>query len=230
MPRRSSLQSLDPIRQQLGRVRRRHNLHETQRGLYLVVGTLGMASTAVVLLALWGSAWGFAAGGAATILGALVFQYGLGLAPCPLCLEQRIPYYVAIPLAVVVAIAALRGAPRPLVQAGLGLIALAMLFGAGLALYHAGIEWKWWPGPQDCSGPLTPLGSRGLLEQLQSVNVVRCDEAPWRFERGLGWRFEHRPGAWSPFYLWWWVDGRVVLLPAPPSGSTPPVPPPPPPG
>lgn len=65
MPRRSSLQSLDPIRQQLGRVRRRHNLHETQRGLYLVVGTLGMASTAVVLLALWGSAWGFAAGGAA---------------------------------------------------------------------------------------------------------------------------------------------------------------------
>src|SRR5712691_9462624 len=122
-----------------------------------------------------------AAGGAATILGALVFQYGLGLAPCPLCLEQRIPYYVAIPLAIVVAIAALRGAPRPLVQAGLGLIALAMLFGAGLALYHAGIEWKWWPGPQDCSGPLTPLGSRGLLEQLQSVNVVRCDEAPWRF-------------------------------------------------
>ena len=122
-----------------------------------------------------------ALGGAATILGAMVFQYGFGIVPCPLCLEQRMVYYVAIPLAVVVAIAALRDAPRALVRAGLGLIALAMLFGAGLALYHAGVEWKWWPGPQDCSGPLTPLGSRGLLEQLQTVDIVRCDEAPWRF-------------------------------------------------
>src|SRR6266511_1170797 len=122
-----------------------------------------------------------ALGGAATILGAMVFQYGFGIVPCPLCLEQRMVYYVAIPLAVVVAIAALRDAPRALVRAGLGLIALAMLFGAGLALYHAGVEWKWWPGPQDCSGPLTPLGSRGLLEQLQDISIVRCDEAPWRF-------------------------------------------------
>jgi disulfide bond formation protein DsbB len=119
--------------------------------------------------------------GAATILGAWFFEYGLGLAPCPLCLQQRIPYYVAIPLAVLVAVAALRHAPRALIAGGLGVIALAMLAGAALGVYHAGIEWKWWQGPQDCSGPLVPLGSRGLLEQLQSVNIVRCDEAPWRF-------------------------------------------------
>ncbi|MFL5071774.1 MAG: disulfide bond formation protein B [Xanthobacteraceae bacterium] len=122
-----------------------------------------------------------AAGGAATIVGALFFQYGLGLPPCPLCLEQRIPYYVAIPLAVIIAVAAARGAPRPLVVAGLGVLALLFLFGAGLAAYHAGIEWKWWPGPQDCSGPLDPLGSRRLLEQLQDISIVRCDQAPWRF-------------------------------------------------
>jgi disulfide bond formation protein DsbB len=122
-----------------------------------------------------------AVGGAAAILGALFFQYGLGIAPCPLCLEQRIVYYVAIPLAAVVALAALYHAPRALVRAGLGLLALAMLFGAALALYHAGVEWKWWEGPRDCSGPLVPLSGKGLLEQLQSVNIVRCDEAPWRF-------------------------------------------------
>ena len=40
--------------------------------------------------------------GAATILGAWFFQYGLGLKPCPLCLEQRYAYYFAIPLAVLV--------------------------------------------------------------------------------------------------------------------------------
>ena len=46
-------------------MRRRHNLHEAQRGLYLVVSTLGVAVTLVVLLALWGSAGAFAAGSAA---------------------------------------------------------------------------------------------------------------------------------------------------------------------
>src|SRR5262249_49117486 len=111
-----------------------------------------------------------AVAGAATILGAWFFQYGLGLRPCPLCLEQRIPSYVAIRLAVIVAIAAARAAPRAaprwLVTGGLALIAAAMLIGVGLGVYHAGVEWKWWAGPQDCSGPLDPLGSPNLLKQL----------------------------------------------------------------
>src|SRR5262249_61631609 len=80
-----------------------------------------------------------AAAGAATILGALFFQYGLGVVPCPLCLDQRKVYYVAIPLAIVVAIAAWRHAPRPLVVTGLGVLALTFLFGAGLAACHAGV-------------------------------------------------------------------------------------------
>jgi len=131
------------------------------------------AATAALLIA---------AAGAATILGAYFFEYVLRLAPCPLCLEQRIPYYVAIPLALVVAIAALRGTPRPLVVGGLGLLAVAMLIGAGLGVFHAGVEWKFWEGPRDCSGPITNFGNAGsLLEQMQNTSVVRCDEAAWRF-------------------------------------------------
>jgi len=123
-----------------------------------------------------------AAGGVAAILGAWFFQYGLGLAPCPLCLEQRIPYYAAIPLALIVAAAARKGAPRAILAAGLGAIAIAMLTGAGIAVYHAGIEWHWWTGPRDCSGPLAPLGQvKDLLRELETINLVRCDEAPWRF-------------------------------------------------
>ena len=121
-----------------------------------------------------------AVAGAATILGAYFFQYVLGLAPCPLCLEQRIPYYVTIPVAVIVTIAAWRGAPRLLIAGGLGIVAGAMLIGTALAVYHAGVEWKWWAGPQDCSGPLNPLGG-DLMRQLQNISVVRCDEAAWRF-------------------------------------------------
>jgi disulfide bond formation protein DsbB len=123
-----------------------------------------------------------AAGGAATILGAYYFQYVMGLRPCPLCLDQRIAFYVSIPLAIVVAIAAGRGAPAGVSAAGLGVIALAMLFNSGLALFHAGVEWKWWPGPQECSGPLTDLTAGGdLLSSLTNLTIVRCDEAAWRF-------------------------------------------------
>jgi disulfide bond formation protein DsbB len=48
--------------------------------------------------------------------------------------------------------------------------------------YHAGVEWKWWAGPSDCSGPILDLGSAGnLLSRLDSVKVVRCDEVQWTF-------------------------------------------------
>jgi disulfide bond formation protein DsbB len=117
----------------------------------------------------------------ATILGALLLQYGAGLAPCPLCLDQRIAYYVTIPLAVIIAVASARGAPRSALVAGLAVVAVAMLANAALGAYHAGVEWKWWPGPQDCSGPMTGLGSASdLLHRLNSLHVVRCDEAAWR--------------------------------------------------
>ena len=119
--------------------------------------------------------------GAAVIAGAYFFQLVVGLAPCPLCLEQRIPYYVAIPLALIVAFAASREAPRPLVTGGLALLAAAMLIGAAIAVYHSGIEWKFWPGPQDCTGDITKFGGAGgLLAEMQETSIVRCDQA-YRF-------------------------------------------------
>lgn len=118
----------------------------------------------------------------ATLLGALFFQYVLKLPPCPLCLEQRLPYHVVIPLSLLVAIAALARAPRALITVGLIAIAIATLCGAALGAYHAGVEWRWWPGPTDCTGPLTDFSKNGsLLDQLKSARVVRCDEAAWRF-------------------------------------------------
>jgi disulfide bond formation protein DsbB len=123
-----------------------------------------------------------AVGGAATILGAWFFQYGLGLKPCPLCLEQRYAYYFAIPLAVMVLAGSSVGASRRVLLAALFVIAAGMLWNAGLATFHAGVEWKWWPGPTECSGELGGLGSTGdLLKQLESISLVRCDEAAWRF-------------------------------------------------
>ncbi len=87
----------------------------------------------------------------------------------------------AVPLAALVAVAALRKA-SPLVVGGFGLIALVILASAALAVYHAGVEWHWWAGPQECAGPIADFGSaQDLMKRLQTTRVVRCDEAPWRF-------------------------------------------------
>ena len=123
-----------------------------------------------------------AAVAALTIAGAWFFQLVLDIRPCPLCLEQRYAYYLAIPLAALVAFAASRGASRGLLAAGLAVLALALLANAVLGGYHAGVEWGFWQGPTDCSGPIVDFGNTGnLLDSLNKVKVIRCDEVLWRF-------------------------------------------------
>ena len=122
-----------------------------------------------------------ALGGAATLIGAWIFQYGFGYPPCPLCLEQRIPYYIGIPLAFVVALAAFRKAPRMIVAGGLVVLAGLMLWNVYMGVFHAGVEWKWWLGPAECTGTPEFGGAGGFLNRLQTINITRCDEAAWRF-------------------------------------------------
>jgi disulfide bond formation protein DsbB len=123
---------------------------------------------------------------------ALVSQYGFGLAPCELCLWQRWPYVVA-------GLAGGLGAVGPFSRyARLTLVAvagLAFLTGAGIAGYHAGVEYGWWAGLPGCSG--TTLSSGEITgDDLQAAlsgqdRVVPCDE-PAFVVAGLsmaGWNF-----------------------------------------
>lgn len=111
----------------------------------------------------------------AMILGAWGFEYIGGLLPCKLCYWQRYAYFAAIPLAALsVAVAATRGmaaARLPLILTG-----LALLAGMGIAGYHAGVEYKWWPGPDTCSGP--PV-TGDIFFQDTGPGLIRCDETPW---------------------------------------------------
>ncbi|MCA6115947.1 disulfide bond formation protein B [Bradyrhizobium sp. WSM 1738] len=128
------------------------------------------------------AALAIAATAAATLAGAWFFELVLDIRPCPLCLEQRYAYYLAVPLALVVAFAAARGAPRPVLLAGFAVLLLAALANVWLGGYHAGVEWQFWPGPTDCAGSVVDLGSAGtLLQRLDAEKVVRCDEVQWRF-------------------------------------------------
>jgi disulfide bond formation protein DsbB len=119
----------------------------------------------------------------ATIGGAWIFE-ALGYAPCELCLKQRIPYYSAIPLAVVTAFAARQGGRR-LARAGFVLTFLLFLAGAGLAVYHSGVELKIFPGPTECTGASTRASSfDDFRSRLEKLKVPRCD-APNLFVLGL---------------------------------------------
>lgn len=141
-----------------------------------VIDRSGLRSPAVAVALI------IAVASAGVILGAYFFQYVVDIPPCPLCYDQRIPHYIAVPLGLAVALAAAQGAPRWLIVTGLAALALALLTTAGIGAYHAGVEWKLWPGPSDCTGPITSFGNAGsLLEQIQRTSVVRCDEVRFRF-------------------------------------------------
>src|SRR5687767_16031821 len=81
-----------------------------------------------------------AAIGAATLGGAWLFEYVLGIKPCPMCLEQRYAYYLVIVLGAVMALAAPR-LPRAVAMAGLAVLALAAFGNSIFGAYHAGVEW-----------------------------------------------------------------------------------------
>lgn len=127
------------------------------------------------------AAFAISAVAAATLAGAWYFELVLGLEPCPLCLDQRIPYYVAVPLGIVLGFAA-RGTPRQRI-ARLGLLVLGgvLLVGAGYGVYHAGVEWGFWEGPAACAAA-TGGGASDILSALKGTQrVVSCSEAAWRF-------------------------------------------------
>lgn len=114
------------------------------------------------------------------IAGAWWSQLVWHLVPCKLCLEQRLPHYAAIGLA---AAAALVARTRSLQLAALAGFALLFAWSTGLGSYHAGVEWGWFLGPNDCGGgaPLAAGGVQDFMKQLQTTRVVSCTEAAWRF-------------------------------------------------
>jgi disulfide bond formation protein DsbB len=117
----------------------------------------------------------------AAILGAWGFQIFGGYVPCKLCLEERIPYYVGLPLLAIALVGLVRMPSSTAVRVLLGIVALIFVVGVGLAVYHAGAEWKFWAGPSDCGGGVATTGNAGdLLGQIGHTKVVSCTDAAWR--------------------------------------------------
>jgi disulfide bond formation protein DsbB len=111
------------------------------------------------------------------------FQTFGGLAPCTLCLRQREVYWVAATVALIgMVVTRLPDGER---RRGLFNMALGLIFliGAGVAVYHAGAEWKFWPGPTACASTGGGVGAEALAGLLSgaTIKAPHCDEAPWVF-------------------------------------------------
>lgn len=100
-------------------------------------------------------------------------QYWGGLDPCPLCLYQRYPYFVALALGLV-GIVAPRAARLPV----LALAGLAFLASGGIAAFHVGVEEGWWQGTAACGG-IDAGSAEEFKAQVLAAPLVRCDEVPW---------------------------------------------------
>ena len=125
---------------------------------------------------LWAMAASFVA-----LISAFGFQYLGGMAPCELCLWQRIPHGAVI----VGGIGALLWFHSKRERLFLTWSAAIMFaVGASIALYHVGVEQQLIMGPRSCAGD-SGLNSAQSIDQLRKMlmaaPIVRCSEISWSF-------------------------------------------------
>jgi len=115
-----------------------------------------------------------------SLAAALTAQYMFGLAPCILCIYQRVPFVLTALLALAGLVLAYR-AERVKVAAFLVLLCGVIFWvGAGIAFYHVGVEQHWWVSHlEGCAVDFAAANPQDLMALLDSRPAVRCDEIPW---------------------------------------------------
>lgn len=116
------------------------------------------------------------------LCGAWFFQYGLGYPPCQMCYWQRHAHKAVLIIAALAIGLSLMGKKYPRLFALL--IGLAFVVSFGLALWHVGVEYKWWEGPKTCSGNASPIidfDPSTIFDDPKKIRPPACTEAPWHF-------------------------------------------------
>lgn len=129
--------------------------------------------------------WPLLMAGASLLMmfGAWGFQYIGHYDPCALCYDQRHIHMAVIALGIASGLALMvKPDLARFTPWALFLIAAVLLYSAGFAFWHAGIENSWWDGPATC----TAAGGAGVSvnDIMAALNgerpIVLCDEAAWR--------------------------------------------------
>ena len=108
----------------------------------------------------------------------------LGLTPCILCLDQREAHWAALAVTAAGLVIARAFRSRIGAAAAVGATALVYAVSAGLAFYHTGVEYEFWPGPALCSGggAVGPVSLDDISAAFDSpVDAPACDDVQWSF-------------------------------------------------
>jgi disulfide bond formation protein DsbB len=126
--------------------------------------------------------WPAAAAAAAAALLAIAHAFeAAGYEPCALCLRQREVHWAALAVAAASAAMWVRRPDARASRAVDAVLGAVFLTGAVVALYHAGVEWKLWPGPASCVAGAGGLTGDDITAALgRGGPVALCDEAAWR--------------------------------------------------
>jgi len=117
--------------------------------------------------------------GLVAILGAWASQLWGGLSPCELCLGERVPYYWGLPILVVILLLWNR-LPATVWTIAMVVVAAIFVWSVYLGVFHAGVEWKFWPGPTACTGGTGGIDLSQLANLDAAKSVVPCDVVQWR--------------------------------------------------
>jgi disulfide bond formation protein DsbB len=100
------------------------------------------------------------------------------LEPCRLCIYQRYPFFIAALIGILGLLL------RKDIKTGrilLGLCALLFLINSGTAVYHTGVEQRWWISAfEGCSVTFDGADStKTMLENIMSAPSGSCEDIPW---------------------------------------------------
>lgn len=110
----------------------------------------------------------------ALIGGALGSQL-FGLFPCEMCHWQRWPHYAAITVAAV----SFAVPHRPTRMLFILFAAVLIALSGGIGVFHAGVEYHWWPGITACSTDVVRGDPMQMLREQLGKPIIRCDTAQW---------------------------------------------------
>ena len=122
-----------------------------------------------------------AAVSAALLVGAHLFERVGGLVPCILCLDQREAHWAALGVAAAGLLAARIFKSKLGAAAAVGAAALVYAVSTGLAFYHTGVEFGYWPGPAICSGGGAMEIDLSAINLDEKVDAPSCEDVQWRF-------------------------------------------------
>ena len=108
-----------------------------------------------------------------------------GLAPCFLCLKAREVYWVALTVALIGMLLVRTRFGEKLRRPANALLGVIFLVGVGVAVYHAGAEWGWWPGPAVCAsggtGGVSAADMASIMKGESRLAAPSCEKAVWVF-------------------------------------------------